>query len=128
MCGCVVRPQLQGILDREITIRSFGETLAVPHQELYELSNMQVLADQLFYGERNGRRVIKMSRRGDMAPGTIIYKIGTRFSPGPEDSAEFGKKSDTPSTSWRPPAKREMVGDRYVSVSPVRLLHYCCNA
>jgi hypothetical protein len=107
--------QLQGILDREITVRTFGEETHVPHESLYQLENMLTLADQLFYGMRRGRRVIKMSRRGDMAPGTVLFRRGMRFSPGPEGNAEFGKASGgKPPTSWRPPATRKVVGDRYV--------------
>ena len=86
----------------------------VPHEELYLLDNMQVLADQLFYGIRKGRRVIKMSRRGDMPPGTVIFRRGMRFSPGPEGNAEFGKNPAKPPTSWRPPLTRKMVGERCV--------------
>ena len=104
--------QLQGILDRDITIKSFGETLHVPHQDLYLIDNMQILADQLFYGVRKGRRVIKMSRRGDMAPGTVLFRRGMRFSPGPEGNSEFGKRADHPPTSWRPNPNRKAVGDR----------------
>lgn len=102
--------QLQGILDRELTIRTFGEETKVPHKDLYELTSMQTLADQLFYGIRKGRRVIKMSRRGEMAPGVVMFRRGIKFAPGP-GSAEFGQPCTNPSPSWKPPATRKTVGE-----------------
>ena len=113
--------QLQGILDREITMRSFGEVTKVAFKELYEASSMQVLADQLFYGVRKGRRIIKMARRGDMAPGVMMFKRGMKFAPGPGYSAEFGKACGSPSPQWKPPTERKTIGDTCVPCCPMRL-------
>lgn len=90
----------------------------MPRKALYEASNIQILADQLFYEVRKGRRIIKMSRRGDLSPGTMLFRQGMRFSPGPADSVTYGMHSEAPTPKWRPPAHRDGVGPRYiVSVS-----------
>jgi hypothetical protein len=100
-------------------MRTFGDVLKVPFKDLYEMSSMQTLADQLFYGVRKGRRVIKMARRGNLAPGVLMYKRGMKFAPGPGFAADFGKQTTNPTPTWKPPASRKTVGDTYV-VRPER--------
>lgn len=62
-----------------MAIQTDGEVLEVKKRDLYGPLAMNILADQIFYTVRTGKRHIKLARRGDVAPGRLIFKSTVRL-------------------------------------------------